>query len=578
MLNSDRSRQLGRKLLPSRGALRLFLVLSILTCSVQSLGESQAQLDSFFAKFRSNFIQVLDPRSEWLKEKNEDFPLFAAPLSWSWFGFNPSINEPLSQNCEILRDPNLVQADHFFSALTDRIKQCAPSAQRLWPDPISHVLGTVFLKLNLERHPWVRWVEVRLPGGVRVKGLLGLRGDMKKRPFTIFRVGIFASASNFVGEKYLFTQLFEQGIGNFLLLENTSSADFIAHNQRLVMGGVEEGLQNLYIARRIQSADEPLSQLVAGVHLVGMSMGGAGVMYANILNQLNPPSVLQSSLLYCPLLDLKSTIDSRAEDKLYLRGADFWAKSRLRVVDQIWPELLEGSFVQNILERINRDFRKPLTEFPGLRLPNSAQVPRSDPDYFWKISSFMNDYVDVQLPTLIFATRQDPAVPYGLNSGRIASGDIRLRNSNTKLITLDHGYHCTLTMAYNWKAQTQWQQAFLWSTNRVSRWGFARREFPLDEFPSTLRDGPIPASFAIEGRDLIVNVRLVPVRAGIVEKFAAAKAVRYALPLSQLDAFVLPDTLDEVALEVMRRWIEQNVYTSVEDKKFVVRWPVVNTN
>ena len=86
MLNSDRSRQLGQKFLPSQAALQLILVLSILTCSVQSLGDSQAQLDSFFSKFRSNFLQILDYRSDWLKERNEDFPLFAAPLSWSWFG------------------------------------------------------------------------------------------------------------------------------------------------------------------------------------------------------------------------------------------------------------------------------------------------------------------------------------------------------------------------------------------------------------------------------------------------------------------------------------------------------------
>ena len=69
---------------------------------------------------------------------------------------------------------------------------------------------TLFLRLHPAQHPYARHVMFHLPGGIRLKGLLALKGDLRKRPLVILRLGIFSNTQEFFPERYLFMQMFEQ--------------------------------------------------------------------------------------------------------------------------------------------------------------------------------------------------------------------------------------------------------------------------------------------------------------------------------------------------------------------------------
>ena len=119
----------------------------------------------------------------------------------------------------------------------------------------------------------------------------------------ILRLGVFSNVEEFLPERFLLMQIFEQGLANVLVLENSTGADFIANNQRWTMGGYDEGLQNMQVVRMLRRSSAPLSQLISSVHLMGVSLGGHGVLFASLLNQYNGQpehQAIQSFTTFCP--------------------------------------------------------------------------------------------------------------------------------------------------------------------------------------------------------------------------------------------------------------------------------------
>lgn len=168
---------------------------------------------------------------------------------------------------------------------------------------IKSAFNTINLQLDVEAHPFLTPVELNLEGQQKIKAWLGWHGDFKPRPLLIIRGGIFSSSSEFLAERFMWMQFFEQGPFNVLLVESSSGPDFIYTNDKISVGGYFEAQQNLWIAKRLRSKEEPIAKIISSVHLMGISLGGQGVLMAHQWNDLND-SPIESFLAYCPVVSI----------------------------------------------------------------------------------------------------------------------------------------------------------------------------------------------------------------------------------------------------------------------------------
>jgi hypothetical protein len=212
-------------------------------------------------------------------EKIERYPVWMRWLLSDKLQFLPDFeDDAVTPPC---RAENLKARKNFEAyadQVTDYLKKCEPDIRSGWNDILSNTYRTMMLRLDPERLPKARYVMFQLPGNIHLKGLLALKGLEKKRPLIILRLGIFSNVSEFLPERYLYYQLFEQSDFNLLILESNSSQEFIHRNKILALGGFDEGIQNFQVAKMVQNRNEPLSKYVKSVHLAGVSFGGHGVI------------------------------------------------------------------------------------------------------------------------------------------------------------------------------------------------------------------------------------------------------------------------------------------------------------
>ena len=259
-----------------------------------------------------------------------------------------------------------------------------------------------------------RFVEFELRSGLRVKGLLALKAETwhpaKQLPLVVIRSGIFSNSSEFLPERFLFIQYFQQMPFHVLLLESPSGSEFVQRNQQLVFGGHEEAQQSEEIAELLKKR---LS--FHTLHLVGVSLGGQGVL-ASALQQ---SSQFQSVTAFCPLVDLEATRDRHLREGWGMKAADFWIRERMGQV-----EALRFS-----------DWSAPTRSF--------FEVLDRKKD-FWQKNRLALEK-KFQKPLLVLATVRDSLVPYELNSGRYLIG-----REDVELLPLQAGTHCSLPGAYDW--------------------------------------------------------------------------------------------------------------------------------
>jgi hypothetical protein len=351
----------------------------------------------------------------------------------------------------------------FTESTAQYLKKCEPKIRSGWNDILSNTYRTMMLKLDPDHLPKARYVFFHLPGNTRLKGLLALKGIEKKRPLVILRLGIFSNVTEFLPERYLYYQLFEQSDFNLLILESNSSQEFIHRNKAVAFGGFDEGIQNFQVAKIVHDKKEPLSSYIDSIHLTGVSFGGHGVMYASLLNDLNlmkGKPVIASSLVMCPLVNYRETFNSHADSSLVSRIIEYWTAFRMKNIDKDLPYFAHGSFLENALRYGDEKYQGPGAWDESIRLPTSAQQKNK----YWQANDFWSDYKHIKTPVLILATEWDPIVPFALNSQRIEKGLMDLTSSNVKVFSFPKGIHCSFPGAYKWKPMKTLVENYFLST------------------------------------------------------------------------------------------------------------------
>lgn len=530
------------------------------------------QQQAFMRQFQTSRVQFPGEDSPYADKTAGQYPLplrflLQDVLSWSPTGEGRSLSAKCSTELwsTRLQDPRVRISVQLQGALVQKyLKDCADEIETGTSSVTASLVKMMTMSYEPQAHPFLHRVVFSLPGNVKLKGLLGLKGDFKKRPLIVLRLGIFANVEEFMPERAWLMMLFEQSPFNVLMLENMSGTDFIADNTKFSFGGYDEGIQNILIAQILKDPNEPLSRLVDSLHLFGVSLGGHGVLYASMLNDLNSPKgqpLYNSFFGMCPVVNLEKNMNAVTSNRPFAYAVDLWSQKRLAGITKSLPALEDHeafSFLKKTVSEVVRTYHGGLSYVSSVKLPAGME----DGAHFWDLNDFWKSYKNVQAPVMIFATHTDLLVPFALNAQLLQSKSMNIESSNISVVDFNYGIHCTLPIPYDWKAISSVLQSYFLSHSP----GFKLREQSLemelgDEGNPEFYKGPLKVGFKVqrpEPKDAFVRI-------GVEFENSKGKTdtMKLNLPLSQFDFRFLNPELSVSEQAMVERWVNQNLTLKV---------------
>jgi hypothetical protein len=344
-----------------------------------------------------------------------------------------------------------------------------------------------------------------------------------------------------------------------------SSADYIANNERVSMGGYEEGLQNMYVAKILRDPSEPISKVISSLHFFGISFGGHGVLFSSLLNDLNEKPI-QSFTAMCPVVNLRDTFNSLARPNILGVGADFWSSLRLvglkkkdpLIEEYGWTDIfkLKPVFLPRVINYMTQQYEKNPPPIIGLKLPVYSQKS------LWDANNFWGTYKNVKSPTLVLGTVSDAMVSPNDNLFWLKEKS-RAWNSDLGVVVFEEGFHCTLPIAYDWASTTSLfngRMAAYDDVKLMTRF-MALKEMLSSEDIEAISKSHFAVGWANENREVLL-------------KFPSFSV---PIPLDQFDfKFTKIGEAEKTSLE---RWIYHNVQGQIlnegEKIKAQLHWPMV---
>jgi hypothetical protein len=550
-----------------------FFILVAMAVSSHAVAAVSPQ-HAFMRQFQTSRVQFPDESSPYAEKTAGQYPLplrvlLQDVLSWSPTGEGRSVSAKCSPELwgSRLQDPRARASVQLQGALVQKyLKDCAEELETGTDSTMASLTKMMTMSYQPQEHPFLHRVVFSLPGNIKLKGLLGLKGDLKKRPLVVLRLGIFANVEEFMPERAWLMMLFEQSPFNVLMVENMSGADFIADNTRFSFGGYDEGIQNILLAQILKDPNEPLSRLVDSLHLFGVSLGGHGVLYASMLNELNSPRgqpLYNSFFGMCPVVNLQKNMDAVTSNKPFAYVVDLWSQKRLTGITKSLPSLEDHeafSFLKKTVSELARTYHGGLSYVSSIKLPPGLE----DGADFWRLNDFWKYYKNVQSPVMIFATHTDLLVPFALNSQLLQNKSMNVESSNISVVDFNYGIHCTVPIPYDWKAVSTILQAYFLSHSP----GFKLKEQSLemelgDESNKDFFKGPVKVHFKAQKPE--PKEAFVRLAVEFENEKSKTDSMKLNLPLSQFDFHFFNRELSVSEQAMIERWVNQNLSLRVID-------------
>lgn len=506
----------------------------------------------FFQTFASPRLEFPQGEGFWSQRNPGRYPAWLHAGFQMIFGKEPDTTplSPLS-SCEDLSLAEKLRASPRASLqaqiINDYLVRCGSQIETGVSSRWRNSFEQMRTHLDIEGHPFFHRVVIRLPGGSVLKGLLALKGDRKRRPFVVLRLGIFGNVEEFLPERFLLMQLFEQGPSNVLVVENSSGADFIANNGGVSFGGALEGLQNWNLAKILRDPREPLSAVVGSLHFVGSSLGGHGVLNLASMEALQPDGPrVNSYMAFCPVVKLRETLDNGVRSGFMGKVSDLWVGYRLKALRSRLRALGAEAGATN-LERALFFAAQSFAPAPDLgRGLRGWPKPFGD---FQASNDFLPRLRVLKSPLLVMATEVDDLVPPALNFHPLEER-LRAQGENFGSVLFARGSHCTLPAAYRWSTIARIINASLLATGR-----YLSRTDAIDVKLQKPFAAETPVSFETlwpAGQSTLTI--LAQVGEGDV-----AERVSFLLDWKSLDFQFLSPVLGEPERRMIERWLHQNL-------------------
>lgn len=406
-----------------------------------------------------------------LTRADESSSVPAGPLTWETLTNERVHVEPYSSaQGEVIASPI-----PFFRELGtlfwswDPANELKKPSDSIYLEPSSkldEIMTNLFVQFDTSDTAHFRKVWFHFTPDLRFRGLFALHDFQKKRPFVILRMGIHGNVDEMTAERFLVRALYDDLGANVVVLESSTSAAFLAKNDKLSFGGVEEGLQTFLVLREILNS--PMEKITADIHLLGLSLGGQGTFLTAALDQYNGRHI-SSIVNLCPLINLQQTFEYHSRPGLKNSLVDLWNTGRLKGLLRVYgdePEIRERwktffdfkpRFTPAILKLLNRDRHEPLITtaeinrlVPGMKWPAGLEEHlRRSPDFF-TLNNFWPYYQGITTPMTIYTTPHDELVINELNSEMIFAGRQPGDFSHLRYERLDRAIHCGLASVYRW--------------------------------------------------------------------------------------------------------------------------------
>lgn len=373
-------------------------------------------------------------------EENASTPQYPVIVKWMLhhvFDWHPTDlkNKSPSKNCELTTT----------EPLQNYINRCDKEITTEYLTDSINSLRMLSLKMTESEFEKFKRVKLTLAPNQKQQTLLSARIALqdKPAPMIVLRNGVFSSADTFMAERtYAYLFYFKMGY-HVMVVENSTSPSFIQNNLHLTFGGIDESIQNMYIGKFLADKKLKLAKQITRLHLVGISLGGQGVLYTSILNDLNQ-HVYQNMIAMCPVVHLQKNLEKYFyphNSANYFKNA--WASIRLK---SLWVKLAQKN-EGNTTDTIRNAFYLIAERYHGIIL--SSDNIHLPPFYLtklklWELLDSWDQYQNVQTPVTLLATKNDDLVGYEIN------GKTLIQQKNIEHILFQNGNHCSMPIAYQW--------------------------------------------------------------------------------------------------------------------------------
>ena len=317
------------------------------------------------------------------------------------------------------------------------------------------------MSYDIVDHSWVRPVRLLLDDGPVVNGFLALKPDLAKRPLIVIQCGFGCGTKELhAGIFPLIIHLYDEGPFHVLLINSSTTSDFMIDNKKVSLGGVYEGKTLIKVAQLLKSSESKLKPLISSIHLAGMSWGGHAALFASLYNgyigKTKDQRYFQSVVALCPAIDLEKTATHLFSDpytRFYSQTA--WEQiSKSAKSIPAFGQLIDSVDRPSDLELLsvlvkmginhNRLYSNLIRQFPP---PVGGKI--ADEKNFWAYNNFLRYYKEARSKTLILSAEDDTVVPFKHN-GRLLMEKMNERhNPSLQIVTLKHNSHCEPTLSYN---------------------------------------------------------------------------------------------------------------------------------
>lgn len=435
----------------------------------------------FIVKFSSPEIEFL-PKEHLISYQNPTQFIISRWLNIPWMPEWKQNHLPSDCNLEkiakVMKSEKSIKSDNsensenqLKSALQNFWTHCEPLIRNYSPGHLFEIIKMLNIDYDILATPLAHEVVFHLPNQIKVRGILFAR-SLQKRDLVILRPGIFSSFDSMIAERFVINQLFDEGKFNVLLIPSITGKQFIEDNESFIYGGFEEGIHTTLIASLLKSKNQPISSLIDKIHLAGVSMGGHGVWFANILDAINGHQFFDKSLYFCPLIDFYKTMQNHGDNNLYRFLSKYWTWKRLQPLRQKfnvhWRDFFQKE--NSWLSPWKSKYHQPLVGWPNILFDNeiiknlNTKIQNNYLTFeelntweYW-LNKNLNQDISVN-PSLVLYTETDPVVPPLVN---ILNPDHKLDHATA--LALPKGFHCSIPVNYNEAFMSTFVNEFLMSS------------------------------------------------------------------------------------------------------------------
>lgn len=470
-----------------------YLIFSFICFSIKAFADDNSQLKDFKLE---NLKEISKSKIDEEMSLESAVDLYLNPNQESSnkklfkYNVNGSYQSYITSDCHYTSLSQILnQSSHYLSDKAKHIQawidKCQGELSRFTSGTVSSLVKFSTVNYPINNNSKLQYVQFQYDNtNTIVDGILGIK-DNKKRPLVIVKNGLYGEANESSVSKNFFMHLFDESPFHVLLLGNVTGKDFLKNNGYVALGGYDEGRQVHEVIAQLLNSEE-YKDLIEDIHMVGVSLGGNAALFSSLYSSYRGAfaNKFKSVIAVCPVVNLQNSFTHMFSNSVVgIANAVYSYKFVLDIFDsvpilkrflsknRIWTK----SEISKAIVNSATDFYKNRTmSSPWGYAPFEMDVINNTQE-FWFKNNFVNYADEVQIPTLVLHSNDDPIVREKENAS-LLSKFLKNKNSQVAVVNFNHGAHCGYNMANGWPTMSTMLREFILTNSSYvlenpSNWG-----------------------------------------------------------------------------------------------------------